>query len=95
MAPYLQTLCSNFKIEGDISLARIYVDNDKTLKDLSDINKIKYNEANQNPPQVAIDLLVKFYKDGQFRLVIEQTRVLIKQYTETFMFMIKTKFIKD
>ena len=84
-----------FKIEGDISLARIYVDNDKTLKDLSDINKIKYNEANQNPPQVAIDLLVKFYKDGQFRLVIEQTRVLIKQYTETFMFMIKTKFIKD
>ena len=84
-----------FKIEGDISLARIYVDNDKTLKDLSDINEIKYNEANQNPPQVAIDLLVKFYKDGQFRLVIEQTRVLIKQYTETFMFMIKTKFIKD
>ena len=82
-------------MEGDISLARIYVDNDKTLKDLSDINKIKYNEANQNPPQVAIDLLVKFYKDGQFRLVIEQTRVLIKQYTETFMFMIKTKFIKD
>ena len=71
------------------------MDNDKTLKDLSDINKIKYNEANQNPPQVAIDLLVKFYKDGQFRLVIEQTRVLIKQYTETFMFMIKTKFIKD
>ena len=95
MAPYLQILCLNFKIEGDISLARIYVDNDKTLKDLSDINKIKYNEANQNPPQVAIDLLVKFYKDGQFMLVIEQTRVLIKQYTETFMFMIKTKFIKD
>lgn len=95
MAPYLQILCLNLKIEGDISLARIYVDNDKTLKDLSDINKIKYNEANQNPPQVAIDLLVKFYKDGQFRLVIEQTRVLIKQYTETFMFMIKTKFIKD
>ena len=95
MAPYLQILYLNFKIEGDISLARIYVDNDKTLKDLSDINKIKYNEANQNPPQVAIDFLLKFYKDGQFRLVIEQTRVLIKQYTETFMFMIKTKFIKD
>ena len=75
-------------------MARIYVDNDKTQKDLSDINKIYHNEANQNPPQVAIDLLLKFYKDGQFRLVIEQTRVLIKQYTETFMFMIKTKFIK-
>ena len=95
MAPYLQTLCLSFKIEGDISLVRIYVDNDKTLKDLSDINKIKYNETNQNPPQVAIDLLVKFYKDGQFRLVIEQTRVLIKQYTETFMFAIRNKFIKD
>ena len=95
MAPYLQTLCLSFKIEGDISLVRIYVDNDKTQKDLSDINKINHNEANQNPPQVAIDLLLKFYKDGQFRLVIEQTRVLIKQYTETFMFMIKTKFIKD
>ena len=76
-------------------MARIYVDNNKTQKDLSDINKIYHNEANQNPPQVAIDLLLKFYKDGQFRLVIEQTRVLIKQYTETFMFMIKNKFIKD
>ena len=76
-------------------MARIYIDNDKTQKDLSDINKINHNEANQNPPQVAIDFLLKFYKDGQFRLVIEQTRVLIKQYTETFMFMIKTKFIKD
>ena len=76
-------------------MARIYVDNDKTQKDLSDINKINHNEANQNPPQVAIDLLVKFYKEGQFRIVIEQTRVLIKQYTETFMFMIKNKFIKD
>ena len=95
MAPYLQTLCLSFKIEGDISLARIYVDNDKTQKDLSDINKINHNEANQNPPQVAIDLLIKFYKEGQFRIVIEQTRVLIKQYTETFMFMIRNKFIKD
>lgn len=95
MAPYLQTLCLSFKIEGDISLARIYVDNDKTQKDLSDINKINHNEANQNPPQVAIDFLIKFYKEGQFRLVIEQTRVLIKQYTETFMFMIRNKFIKD
>ena len=95
MAPYLQTLCLSFKIEGDISLARIYVDNDKTQKDLSDINKINHNEANQNPPQVAIDFLLKFYKEGQFRLVIEQTRVLIKQYTETFMFMIRNKFIKD
>ena len=95
MAPYLQTLCLTFKIEGDISLVRIYVDNDKTQKDLSDINKINHNEANQNPPQVAIDLLIKFYKEGQFRIVIEQTRVLIKQYTETFMFMIRNKFIKD
>ncbi len=76
-------------------MARIYVDNDKTQKDLSDINKINHNEANQNPPQVAIDLLVRFYSEGQFRIVIEQTRVLIKQYTETFMFMIKNKFIKD
>ena len=95
MAPYLQTLCLNFKIEGDISLARIYVHNDKTQKDLSDINKINHNEANQNPPQVAIDLLVKFYKEGQFRLVIQKARVLIKQYTETFMFAIRNKFIKD
>ena len=69
--------------------------NDKTQKDLSNINKINHNEANQNPPQVAIDLLIKFYKEGQFRIVIEQTRVLIKQYTETFMFMIRNKFIKD
>ena len=95
MAPYLQTLCLSFKIEGDISLARIYVDNDKTQKDLSDINKINHNEANQNPPQVATDLLVKFYKEGQLRLVIDQAWVLIKYYTETFMFMIRNKFIKD
>ena len=95
MAPYLQTLCLSFKIEGDISLARIYVDNDKTQKDLSDINKINHNEANQNPPQVAIDFLLKFYKEGQFRLVIEQASLLIKYYTETFMFTISNKFIKD
>ena len=76
MAPYLQTLYLNFKIEGDISLARIYVDNNKTQKDLSDINNINHNEANQNPPQVATDILVKFTKRDSLGSLLSRHRYL-------------------
>ena len=45
-------------------MAKISLENNGEKQDLVDSEKINYNKATQNLPQVVIDQFISFYKDG-------------------------------
>ena len=58
--------------------------NKRVQQFLLDLNKLNHNNNLENPPQEALNLLAKFYKDEQFSIVVEKARVLTKKFQDSF-----------
>ncbi|MDC1357140.1 tetratricopeptide repeat protein [Pseudomonadota bacterium] len=66
------------------SILRTFPKNKRAQDGIVALNKSKQNNDAENPPQEAINQLIKLYNQGQFLSVVKQARTLVNQHPEAF-----------